>query len=88
MSGAVTTSVGFAAIGGVSVFAGAVLATRLDLQAGARSLVQHAAAGTVLAGLVVDVFAKLMARPGQVGFTAAGMVLGLAGMLLIRPSTA
>lgn len=53
MSGALTTSVGFAATGGVSVFAGAVLATRLDLQAGARSL-----------------------------------VLGLAGMLLIRPHTA
>ena len=84
MSGALAASVGFAAIGGVSVFAGAVLATRFDLGAGARSMVQHAAAGTVLAGLVVDVFAKLLARPGQVGFTAVGMVLGLAGMLLIR----
>lgn len=84
MSGPLATSVGYAAIGGASVFAGAVVATRVDLAARTRSLVQHAAAGTVLAGLVVDVFAKLMDRPGQVWFTAAGMVAGLAGMLLIR----
>ena len=84
MIGSLPTSVLYAAIGGVSVLAGAVTATRLRLTPRVRSLVQHAAAGTVLAGLVVDVFSKLLARPQQVWFTALGMVAGLVAMLLIR----
>ncbi|SDY85579.1 zinc transporter, ZIP family [Modestobacter sp. DSM 44400] len=84
MSGVLPVSVGYAAIGGVSVVLGSVLATRRELSTRTQSLVQHAAAGTVLAGLVVDVLAKLLARPGQLAYTAIGMVLGLAGMLAIR----
>jgi ZIP family zinc transporter len=68
----------------VSVLAGGVLATRVKLSRRTRSLVQHAAAGTVLAGLVVDVLAKLLLRIGQLAATAAGMVVGRAGMLAIR----
>lgn len=55
MSGALAVSVGYAAIGGASVLAGATLSTRRELSGRVRALVQHAAAGTVLAGLVVDV---------------------------------
>ena len=77
-------SVGYAAIGGGSVLAGAVLSVRTRLSERTRSLVQHAAAGTVLDGLVIDVLAKLIARPGQLAWTAIGMVAGLAGMLAIR----
>lgn len=84
MSGPLAVSVGYAAIGGASVVAGAVTATRHALGGWARSLVHHAAAGTVLAGLVVDIFAKLLARPHQLAFTAIGMVAGLAAMLAIR----
>lgn len=84
MSGTLAVSVGYAAIGGVSVLAGAVAATRHALGDRARSLVHHAAAGTVLAGLVVDIFAKLLARPHQLTFTAIGMIAGLVAMLAIR----
>lgn len=84
MTGSLPVSVGYAAIGGASVFAGALLATRTTLSPRVRSLVQHAAAGTVLAGLVVDVLTKLLHRPGQLAATAVGMLLGLAGMLAIR----
>ena len=82
MSG-VGLSVGYAAIGGAAVLGGAVLTTRVDLSRRTRSLVQHAAAGTVLAGLVVDVFAKLLHR-AQLWPTTIGMLIGLAGMLAIR----
>ena len=34
--------------------------------------------------MVVDVLAKLINRPDQLAFTAAGMVADLAGMLAIR----
>ncbi len=84
MSGPLAVSVGYAAIGGTSVLAGAVTATRHALSDRARSLVHHAAAGTVLAGLVVDIFAKLLARPHQLAFTTIGMIAGLAAMLAIR----
>lgn len=84
MSGPVEISVGYAAIGGASVLAGATVSTRRTMRARTRSLVHHAAAGTVLAGLVVDVFAELMGRPHQLAYTAVGMVVGLAAMLAIR----
>lgn len=84
MSGPLAVSVGYAAIGGSSVLAGAVFSTRHTLGDRSRSLVHHAAAGTVLAGLVVDIFAKLLARPHQLAFTAVGMAAGLAAMLAIR----
>lgn len=84
MSGTPAVSIGYAAIGGVSVLGGAVWSTRVMLSARAGSLVQHAAAGTVLAGLVVDVLAKLLDRPGQLAAAAVGMVVGLAGVLAIR----
>lgn len=84
VSGGLAVSVGYAAIGGASVLAGAVVSARRGLSAKTRSLVQHAAAGTVLAGLVVDVLAKLLARPHQLAYTAIGMVVGLAAMLAIR----
>ena len=84
MTGVLTVSFGYAAIGGISVFVGALLSTRVGLSDRVRSLVQHAAAGAVLAGLVVDVLAKLLHRPGQLTATAVGMVVGLAGMLAIR----
>lgn len=84
MSGALPVSVGYAAIGGVSVLIGGVLATRTELSKRTQSLVQHAAAGTVLAGLVVDVLSKLLQRPEQLTPTTIGMVMGLAGMLAIR----
>lgn len=84
MSGALPVSVGYAAIGGVSVLAGAAVATRVELSERVRTLVQHAAAGTVLAGLVVDVLAKLLHQSDRIGWTALGMLAGLAGMLAIR----
>lgn len=84
VTGALPTSAGYAAIGGGSVLAGTLLATRTTLTARTQSLVQHAAAGTVLAGLVIDVLAKLIHRPGLLTWTAIGMVAGLAGMLAIR----
>jgi ZIP family zinc transporter len=84
VNGVLPVSVGYAAIGGSSVLAGAVLSVRTRLSDRTRSLVQHAAAGTVLAGLVIDVLAKLIHRPGQLTWTAIGMVGGLAGMLAIR----
>lgn len=84
MSGTLAVSVGYAGIGGASVLAGAVVSTRHRLGRRARSLVHHAAAGTVLAGLVVDIFAKLLARPDMLTYTAVGMVGGLAAMLAIR----
>lgn len=87
VTGGVAVSVGYAAIGGASVLAGATLATRRELPRRVRALIQHAAAGTVLAGLVVDVLTKLLDRPHQLVFTAIGMVVGLAGMLAIRQFT-
>lgn len=84
MSGHLADSVGYAAIGGASVLAGAAYATRHTLGERARALLHHAAAGTVLAGLIVDIFAKLLARPHQLAFTAVGMIAGLAAMLAIR----
>ncbi|HWG00499.1 MAG TPA: hypothetical protein VG164_01460 [Trebonia sp.] len=84
MSAGIGLSVGYAAIGGVAVTAGAAYASARRLSPRARNLIQHGAAGTVLAGLVIDIFAKLEARPDQLVFTAIGMVVGLAGMLAIR----
>ncbi|MFR0355592.1 hypothetical protein [Streptomyces sediminimaris] len=84
MSSGLATSVGYAAIGGVSVTAGAAYATSRALGATARSLVQHAAAGTVFAGLVIDVLAKLERRSDQLLFTVLGLLVGLAGMLAVR----
>jgi HD-like signal output (HDOD) protein len=81
-------SAGYAAIGGASVLAGAIIATRWRLPDRVRALIQHAAAGTVLAGLVIDVLAKLMHRPHQLPFTAAGMVAGLAPELGLLGVTA
>lgn len=69
MNGVLPVSVGYAAIGG-SVVAGAVWSVRARLGERARSLVQHAAVGTVLAGWVIDVLAKLIHRPGQLAWTA------------------
>lgn len=79
-----STSVTYAAIGGVAVTLGATFATYRELADRARSLVQHAAAGTVLAGLVVDVLTKLERRPDQLIFTAIGLLVGLAAMLAVR----
>ena len=84
MSGPLAVSVGYAAIGGTSVLAGAVISTRHIVPERSLSMVHHAAAGTVLAGLVVDIFAKFENRPGHRLFTAVGMVVGLAAMLAIR----
>lgn len=86
MTGPLGVSVGYAAIGGSAVLVGAVISTRVHLGVRSLSLVHHAAAGTVLAGLVVDIFAKLLHRPGQLTFTAAGMIAGLMAMLAIRGS--
>ena len=58
MTGALGVSVGYAAIGGASVLTGAIVSTRRQLTPRTTALIQHAAAGTVLAGLVVDVLSK------------------------------
>ena len=84
MTGALAVSVGYVAIGGASVFTGAIVSTRRQLAPRTTALIQHAAGGTVLAGLVVDVLSKLLAAPHQVAYAAIGMVAGLAGMLAIR----
>lgn len=84
VSGALGVSVGYAAIGGASVVGGALFSTRHELRPRTKSLVHHAAAGTVLAGLVVDVFARLLALPHHLLYTAVGMVAGLSAMLAIR----
>lgn len=57
LSGPIAVSVGYAAIGGTSGLAGTVISTRHIVSERSRSLVRHAAAGTVLAGSVVDIFA-------------------------------
>ena len=80
----VWTSIGYAAVGGAAVGVGATVGTLRPPAPRTLSLVQHAAAGTVLAGLVVDVFPKLLDRPDEVWPTALGMVAGLVAMLLIR----
>lgn len=49
-----------------------------------RSIVQHLAAGTVFAGLVVDVLRRLLTNKPEPIWLLAGLVLGLAAMLLIR----
>lgn len=77
-------SAGYAAIGTVSVISGTAYAVTRELPERKRSLIQHGAAGTVLAGLVIDVFPKLQDRPGQVAFTTVGLLLGLGAMLAIR----
>jgi zinc transporter, ZIP family len=87
LHGALPTSVGYAAIGGASVIAGTVIALNAPLSTRVRSLVQHGAAGTALAGLVVDVLSKLLARPEHLLACAAGMLIGLAAMLVIRART-
>lgn len=84
MTGSLGVSVGYAAIGGASVLTGAIVSTRRQLTGRTTSLVQHAAAGTVLAGLVVDVLSKLLAAPHQLAYAAVGMIAGLAAMLAIR----
>lgn len=63
--GTPVVSFGYAGIGAVAVLAGSIVSTRFALSARVRALVQHAAAGTVLAGLVVDVLDKLLHRAGQ-----------------------
>ncbi|MFI6073939.1 hypothetical protein ACIA5C_20430 [Actinoplanes sp. NPDC051343] len=71
----------------MAVLAGSIVSTRFALSARVRALVQHAAAGTVLAGLVVDVLDKLLHRAGQLVAAVAavaGMVAGLVAMLAIR----
>lgn len=84
MSTPIAVSIGYAAIGGASVIVGAGYASVRILTARTRSLIQHAAAGTVLAGLVIDIFAKLEQHPHQVLFTGIGMLVGLGAMLAIR----
>jgi len=84
MNTPIAVSIGYAAIGGASVIVGSGYASLRTLTARTRSLIQHGAAGTVLAGLVIDIFAKLEQRPHQVLFTGIGMLVGLGGMLAIR----
>lgn len=49
-----------------------------------KSLVQHLAAGTVFAGLVVDVFRRLLSGRPHATWLIAGLILGLIAMMLIR----
>lgn len=83
MIGGLAVSVGYAAIGGTAVTIGVVVSSRRTFTDRTRALVQHAAAGTVLAGLVVDILAKLLTRPHQLTYTTIGMVVGLTAMLAI-----
>lgn len=84
MTSPIAVSLGYAAVGGAAVVLGAGYASVASMTRRTRSLVQHGAAGTVLAGLVIDIFPKLVERPNQVVFTGIGLLIGLGGMLAIR----
>lgn len=75
----VASSLGFA-----SLTTGGVWAALRPPSTGTRGAVQHVAAGTVFAGLVVDVLPRLMTRDVRAAPLIGGMVIGLVVMLLIR----
>jgi ZIP family zinc transporter len=52
--------------------------------AGVRSGLQHVAAGTIFAGLVVEVFPTLLDRGGLIIWTSLGLVFGVAAVLSAR----
>jgi ZIP family zinc transporter len=78
-----------AAVGGlalVSLVAGGIWSGLKRPSPRTRSVVQHAAAGTVFAGLTVDVLPRLLEVHGQFLWLIVGMCVGLAVMLGIRVS--
>jgi ZIP family zinc transporter len=75
---------GVGLLGFAAIALGGVYGGRRPLTAKQRSAFQHVAAGTVFAGLVTDVFAKLLSYKQAVAVPAVGLTLGTVGMLLIR----
>ncbi|MGE3277613.1 MAG: hypothetical protein AB7O67_21060 [Vicinamibacterales bacterium] len=77
------------AVGGLalaSLVTGAVWSGLRPPSRRTRSIVQHVAAGTVFAGLTVDVLPRLLELRGGFIWLVTGMGLGLAAMLAIRIS--
>ena len=73
----------FAGIGTLAIIAGTIYSAYRIPGSTTRSLLQHAAAGMVLGGLVTDVFEKLISARGVL-FGAIGLLVGVAVMLGIR----
>jgi ZIP family zinc transporter len=71
-------------VGLAALTAGGVWAAVKPPTGRSKSLVQHLAAGTVFAGLVVDVFRRLLNGKPHALWLIAGLILGLAAMMLIR----
>lgn len=71
-------------VGLISMTGGGTLAAFKNPSSKVRGIIQHLAAGTVFAGLVVDVLAKLLTAKGYLWPVIGGMLLGLASMMLIR----
>ncbi len=82
--GPVLKGVAYGSAGLVSLTAGGVWAAIRAPGNESRSLAQHVAAGTVFAGLVVDVFRRLLTTNVQAVWLVSGLVTGLGAMMLIR----
>lgn len=81
---AIVQGVAVGCVGLTALTAGGVWAAIHPPTGRLKSLVQHLAAGTVFAGLVVDVFRRLLTGRPHATWLIAGLVLGLVAMMLIR----
>lgn len=81
---AIVQGVAAGCIGLAALTAGGVWAAIHPPTGRSKSLVQHLAAGTVFAGLVVDVFRRLLNGRPHATWLIAGLILGLVAMMLIR----
>lgn len=81
---AIVQGVGVGCVGLVALVAGGVWAATNPPTGRSKSLVQHLAAGTVFAGLVVDVFRRLLNEKPHATWLIAGLIFGLVAMMLIR----
>lgn len=84
MLGSLLKGLAVGGLGLVSITAGGTLAAFRTPGRTARSAVQHLAAGTVFAGLVVEVLDQLLHDRAYFWWIIVGMAVGLAAMLTIR----
>lgn len=81
-------AIALASVGWAAIAAGGVSSALRSPSSTTRSVIQHAAAGTVFVGLVIDVLDELLKSKGAVVvFSALGLLLGLGVMLGIRAAT-
>lgn len=81
---AVLQGAGYATIGLVSLTAGGVWAAVRPPEGRTRSIVQHVAAGTVFAGLIVGVLSRLLRGRPEPWWLLLGLMVGLGTMMWIR----